>query len=117
MLKGDEPRTGQLQHLTEHCFDVRACADCDRGQRQVLRQGQRAVGVLLSLKPESLDAAQQDAGRDLLPAVQVDEGVAERPALGAVPLAEITGQPDAVLVHGCAPIRPVETGLSRGHQP
>jgi len=58
----------------------------------------------VAFQPESLNAAQHDAGRDLVPAVQVDEGVGDECAVGTVALAEVAGQFDAVRVHCCAPI-------------
>jgi hypothetical protein len=50
---------------------------------------------------ESLRAAQQDAGGDLVPPVQVEQGVGGEPARGPLPFAEIAGQLGAVLVHRC----------------
>jgi hypothetical protein len=44
-FEGDEPRAAVLDCLAEHRFDVRPGVNRYGGQRQVLRQAQRAVGA------------------------------------------------------------------------
>src|ERR1700722_15156506 len=47
-------------------------------------------------------AAQQEAGGDLVPAVQVEQRVGGEPPGGPVPLAEVAGELDRFLVQICA---------------
>ena len=68
-------------------------------------QGQGTVGAQVVLEPEPLGAAQQDAGRDLVPPVQLDEGVRDEGAPASVTFAEVAGQLQAVGGHSCMPIR------------
>ena len=79
-----------------------AGVDRDRDKRQVFRQGQRPVGARVPARAEPLGAAQQDAGGDLVPPVQVEQRVGGEPARRPLPLAEVTGQLDGVAVRGAA---------------
>jgi hypothetical protein len=78
-LGSDESGTRQPRHLVEHCLDTGPGVDRNRGQ--------------------SLRTTQQNAGRHLMPAVQVYKGLAERLAAHTLPFLEVAGQDDAVLVH------------------
>jgi hypothetical protein len=44
------------------------------------------------LEPEALGAAQQDAGGDLVPAVQLEQRVRDERAAAPLPFAEVAGQ-------------------------
>jgi hypothetical protein len=78
-LGSDESGTRQRRHLVEHCLDTGPGVDRDRGR--------------------SLRTTQQNAGRHLLPTVQVYQGLAGRLAAHLLPFVEVAGQDDAVLVH------------------
>ena len=71
-FKSDEAGAGKRKRLVEYLFDVRLGIDRGHGQRQVLRPAQCPVGAQLAFQPEPFDAAQRDAGRYLMPGVQVD---------------------------------------------
>jgi hypothetical protein len=58
--------------------------------------------------PEPFDAAQHRDGGYLLPAVQIDEGIADEHAVGSLALTEVTGQLDALRIHNGAPDQTVE---------
>jgi len=57
------------EHVLEQPIDSGARVDRDRYDWQVLRQGERSVGVHLVLATESLDSTHQNAGLDLVTAV------------------------------------------------
>ena len=103
-LQGGEPGAIKLQRLIKHSFDARTVINGDRNERQILGQGQGTVGAQMMLEPESVDAPEQDAGRDLMARVQVDQSVSDECAATAVALTEIAGQLQAVLVHRRIPI-------------
>ncbi len=78
-LGSDESGTHQRRHLVEHCLDTGPGVDRDRGR--------------------SLRTTQQNAGRHLLTAVQVYQGLTRRLAAHLLPFVPVAGQDDAVLVH------------------
>ncbi len=110
-LQRDEALALDLEHARERRLDPRARVDRDRDDGQVFGERQQPVGVQVVQPPEAFGAAQQDAGLQPLGAVDVEQRVAEQPAVGAVALAEIGGELQAVLAgaarrgaHACAPI-------------
>ena len=65
-------------------------------------------------QPEAAAAPQHDAGGDVVLALEVENGVAEEAPIGALPIAEVCGQFQAVVVHRCAPkARPVAAGAGK----
>ncbi len=52
--------------------------------------------------PEALGAAQQDARRDIMPPVQVEQRIGGEAAGRAPPLAEVAGELEAVRMPSCA---------------
>jgi len=78
-LGSDESGWRQRRHLAEHCLDTRPGVDRDRGR--------------------SLRTTQQNAGRHLLAAVQVDQGLARRLGAYLLSFVPVAGRDDAVLVH------------------
>ena len=117
-LQRDQPGAGQREDRAEHRLDPRAGVDRHRDQRQVLGQRQRAVGAQVVLEPEALGAAEQDAGRDLVPPVQLEQGVRDERAAAALPLAEVAGQLQAS-VTGAVPsaAEPAERGRGDARPP
>lgn len=57
----------------------------------------------LVLGAEPFDAAQEDARLDLMGAIEIEQLVGEQLAVGAVALAEVGGELQAVLVHSDTP--------------
>jgi hypothetical protein len=112
-LQGDQPGVVELDGLGENRLDAGAGVDRDRDQREVLGQGQGAVGAQVVLEPEPLGAAQQDAGRDLMPSVQLEQGVRDERAPASVTLAEVAGQLQAVGGHRCTPMRRPSAAAAR----
>ena len=91
-LQGEEPLPGHLRQLGRDGLDPLAAVDRDGDQRQVLGEGEQAVGLQPLPRPEPLGAAQQDAGRQLAPLEQVEDRLREEAAAVAVVLAEVEGE-------------------------
>ncbi len=104
-LQSDQPGAVELDGRWQNGFDAGPGIDRDRDERQVLGQGQGAVGAQVMLEAKAFGAAKQDAGRDLMPPVQLDQGVRGERAPAAVAFAEVAGQLQAVGRHRCAPSR------------
>src|SRR6185312_8266983 len=102
-LHRDQAGAGQREGRAEYRLDLRPNVDRQRDQRQVLGQRQRAVGAQVVLEPEALGAAEEDAGRDRVPPVQLEQGVRDERVAAALPFAEVGGQL-LVLGHRCSPI-------------
>jgi len=99
-LQGNEPGPGDPRGRVDQWLDPGAAVDRDRGERQVLRQGQRPVRARMTLRAETLGPAQQDARRDLMPPVQVEQRVGgESVARDPAAFTEVAGELDGVLVH------------------
>ena len=98
-------------------LDELSANDPDFAYRQIAvidRDGSQAIGVFFGSgvgmdaagyrTSEALHAAQQDAHRHLVPPVQVEQRIGGKAARGPLPLPEVAGQLQAVLVHSCIPI-------------
>jgi hypothetical protein len=79
-LQGDETGSGDLGGRLDQGLDPGLAVDRDRGQRQVIGKGERHVSARVALRAEPVCSAQQDAGRDLVPAVQVEKRVGGEPS-------------------------------------
>ena len=91
-LQGEEAVPGDLHQLSRGGFDPLAAIDGDRDERQVLGEGEQAVGLQPLSRPEPLGAAQQDAARQLAPLEEVEDRLREEAAAVAVVLAEVEGE-------------------------
>ena len=102
-LQGDQAGLLHRPQLVEHRLDPWAGVDRHRHQRQVLGQAEQSVRSQVVLEAEALDAAQQDAGGDLALLEQVQLCVGEEPPVHALPLTEVGGELETVLVHSSHP--------------
>ena len=107
-LERDQAAALDLQDQLEHRLDPLAAVDGDRDDRQVLGQRQQPVGVQVVQAAEAFGASQQDAGLQPVAAVDVEQLVGEQPVVGAVALAEIGRELQAVLVHSVRSDRAAE---------
>src|SRR5207247_4531011 len=72
-------------------------------ERQVLREGEEPLALEAVLCPEALGAPQQHAREEALAPVEVEQGVCQEAAAGAVALAEVGGELERVLDHSVLP--------------
>ena len=103
-LQGHQAGVLHRPQLVEHRLDPRAGVHRNRHQRQVLGQAEQPVRPQVVFQPEALGAAQQDAGGELPLLEQVQLRVGEEPPVHALPLTEVGGELETVLVHSCIPI-------------
>lgn len=101
-FQGHQAAVGHRCDVVDQGADFRFDVDGGDGHRRVLGQAQRLIAAKLVLWPETGGTAQHHAGRDVMGAEQIQHRIGQkppRPADSALPLAEIRGQLQALLVH------------------
>src|ERR671931_2381310 len=112
-LERHQPVVDERGDLVERGLDALPGVDRDRHEREVLGQRQQARRLEVVLDAEALDAAQDHAGLEGPTLVEVHERVAEERAAGAVALAEIGRQLQAVVATGHVSRRTASVSAAR----
>lgn len=102
-LQRHESLEAELVDVGQGRLDARPRVDGDGHQWEILREREQAVGAQMLLGAEALDAAHHDTCRQPVTGVDVGKGIRHEPAVGAVALAVVGRELQAVLAHSVAP--------------
>ena len=102
-LERDQPAGGQALDRRQDSLDALAGVDGHADDRQVLGEGEQALGVQAVAQAEALGATQQDADLHRVVLVDVEQCVGEEAVAGAVALPEVRRELQAVVVHSASP--------------
>ncbi|OOK84591.1 hypothetical protein BZL29_0845 [Mycobacterium kansasii] len=113
-VPGDQPgafqrhqaAVGYRCHMVDQTPDLRRDVDGDNGDRRILGQAQRSVAAQLVLGSKARGTAHHHARCDAVLAEQIQHRVGQKPlgADRALPLAEVSGQLQALFAHICSAI-------------
>jgi hypothetical protein len=95
-FEGDETVALKRVHVVEQSLDALGHIDCDRHERQVLRQRQDGIRAQVMLGAEPFDPAQQHARLHGMPAIDVEQRIGEEAIARALALAEVGRQLEQV---------------------